>query len=291
VTDYSRLLRELAIPRLVGTPNHQKVRETLKRELAARGFGVEEHAFSGRPARMLFGSPRQVQGVNVIARPIRPSAHPPVWLVAHYDSKGQPISMALRLIGFGGLVAGLVFLLIQPVVAALLLAAALFIVSRNRVTNDSPGAVDNATALVATLMTLDLVGHQPGIGVILPDAEEFGLVGARALVRERAELLRGTAIVNMDGLDDAGRPTVLLHRPGPMGRAIAAALGARRARWLPVVVDGIALRGAAAECVTILKGDWRTMRLVHTTDDRAERLTLEGVTAVAQGLARVLTGA
>src|SRR3989442_3577366 len=67
VTDYGVLFRELAIPRLVGSVNHAKVREILKRELAARDFSVEEHAFAGRPSRALFGAPRQVHGINLIA--------------------------------------------------------------------------------------------------------------------------------------------------------------------------------------------------------------------------------
>src|SRR4051812_44075519 len=116
VTDYGVLFRELAIPRLVGTPNHAKVREILKRELAARGFTVEEHAFNGRPARALFGTPGRISGINLIGQPADgPSGHPAVWLVAHYDSKGQPISMAVRLLGFGVLLIGLVALLFAAV--------------------------------------------------------------------------------------------------------------------------------------------------------------------------------
>src|SRR6266516_1517187 len=74
VTDYAVLFRELAIPRLVGTPNHQRVREILKRELIARGFSVEEHVFSGRPARALLGVPSAVNGTNLIGtRAVGPS--------------------------------------------------------------------------------------------------------------------------------------------------------------------------------------------------------------------------
>lgn len=287
MTDYAALLRELAVPRLVGTPGHHSVRAVLKRELAARGLTVEEHAFSGRPARALLGARNPIHGVNLIASPIRPSV-PPTWLVAHYDSKGQPISMAVRLLGFSCLAAAPVMAFFAPVAAAVLLTLALVIVLQNRVTDDSPGAVDNATGLVAALMTVDLLGGAPPVGVIFPDAEEFGLVGARALVRERAELFGQAAVVNLDGLDDAGRATALLHRPGKVGRAIAAELRARRWRWLPVVVDGIVLARGARECVTILKGNWTTMRIVHTSRDRAERLALAGARAVAEGLARVL---
>ncbi len=288
MTDYTLLFRELAVPRLVGTANHQKVREVLKRELAARGFAVEDHAFSGRPARALLGVPRTISGVNLIARPIRPSAHQPVWLVAHYDSKGQPISMAIRLMGFAALLLGLITLFFAKLPAIVLLAVAVVIVSQNRVNDNSAGAVDNASALVAVFMALDQLRSAAAIGVIFPDAEEFGLVGARALATDRAELFDGAAVINLDGLDDVGRPTAFLHRPGRIGRAVAEALEARRWRWLPVVVDGIALARVCGECISIMKGNARTMRIIHRPEDTAVRVRLDGAAIVAAGLARVL---
>jgi len=288
VTDYTLLFRELAVPRLVGTANHQKVREVLKRELGARGFAVEDHAFSGRPARALLGVSRTISGVNLIARPIRPSAHQPVWLVAHYDSKGQPISMAIRLIGFAALLLGLITLFFAKLPAIVLLAVAVVIVSQNRVNDNSAGAVDNASALVAVFMALDQLRSAAAIGVIFPDAEEFGLVGARALATDRAELFDGAAVINLDGLDDVGRPTAFLHRPGRIGRAVAEALEARRWRWLPVVVDGIALARVCGECISIMKGNARTMRIIHRPEDTAVRVRLDGAAIVAAGLARVL---
>jgi len=95
-------------------------------------------------------------------------------------------------------------------------------------------------------------------------------------------------VINLDGLDDVGAPLALLHRPGKMGIAVATALKARRWRWLPVVVDGIVLARACRECVTILKGNWRTMRIVHRPADTATRVRLDGAAIVAAGLARVL---
>ena len=302
MTDYGVLFRELAIPRLVGSANHRKVREILTRELEARRFSVERHAFSGRPARALQGTPRTVQGINLIASrlsspPTRSpragqSVRPSVWLVAHYDSKGQPISMALRLLGFGSLFIGLIGLLLAPIPAlvAVVLGAAIAVL--NRVNDNSPGAVDNATALVAIFMTLDQLPHDANVGVVFPDAEEFGLVGARALAADRADLFAGAALINLDGLDDVGRPIAFLHRPGKIGEAIASALGARRWRWLPVVVDGLALArvggGGGAECVTILKGNLQTMRIVHRPGDTPDRVRLDGAASIAAGLARVL---
>jgi hypothetical protein len=290
VTDYGALFRAIAIPRLVGTPNHQKVREILKRELAARGFAVEEHAFSGRPSRAFLGTPRVVHGVNLVGRrPDGPTAGgPSTWLVAHYDSKGQPISMAVRLIGFGMLVVGVFALFVAMIPAVVALAIALTIVSQNRVNDNSPGALDNATALVAIFMILDQLPRDAAVGVIFPDAEEFGLVGARALAGARPTLLADAGVINLDGLDDTGRPTAFMHRAGSLGDAVAETLQARRWRWLPVIVDGLALAPVARECVTILKGNWRTMTIVHRPADTIARLRLDGAALVAAGLARVL---
>ena len=124
--------------------------------------------------------------------------------------------------------------------------------------------------------------------MLFTDAEEWGLLGARALVRERGALLDGAAVVNLDGIDDRGRPIAFTHRRGPVGRAVAAELGAVAAPWLPVLVDGIALARGSRDCVTIMRGDWQTTRVVHTPLDTAERLTLEGVRQVAAGVARAL---
>ena len=264
----------------------------LQRQLASRGFAVEGHGFDARPSRLFVGAPPLVHGINLIAR--RPGAVPPVWLVAHYDSKGQPISMATRIVGAACLVVGAVAALgalalgwmIVPGLA--LVAVGAGVMARNRVTDASPGAVDNASAVVAVFAILDLLPRGAAVGVLFTDAEEWGLRGARALVRERAALLEGAAVINLDGIDDRGRPIVFVHRRGPVGRAVAAELGALRAPWLPVLVDGIALARGSRDCVTIMRGDWGTARVVHTPRDTAERLTLDGVRQVAAGVARAL---
>ena len=151
--------------------------------------------------------------------------------------------------------------------------------------------MDNASAMVAIFMLLDLLRDRTDVGVIFPDAEELGLLGARALVADRSALVRGAAALNFDGLDDGGRPVVFMHRAGPLGSAVARELDATGARWLPVVVDGIVLAPAAGECVTIMKGDWQTARIVHTRHDTAARLTLAGARQVAEGVARAIQAA
>jgi hypothetical protein len=158
----------------------------------------------------------------------------------------------------------------------------------NRVTDHSDGAVDNGSGVIAALATVDALPPDAGVGVILSDAEEYGLLGARAIVRERANLLADTSVVNFDGIDDRGRAVALVHRPGPTVDAVTRATGARRWRRLPVLVDGIVFGTAARECVTLMRGDWSTARIVHTSRDTVERLTLAGARQVCEGVARAL---
>jgi hypothetical protein len=243
---------------------------------------------------------RAVGAINFIAT--RGTIAPRLWLVAHYDTKGQWFSMATRLIIVTVALAGGAALVVLAVlgkagrappagawnaagVVALLGGAPLLL---NGVLRDSPGAVDNASGVLTVLAVLDRLAPDAPVGVILPDAEEWGLVGARALVRERADLFRDAVVLNFDGLDDRGSTVAFVHRPGPTVDSVCVALGARRARWLPVVVDGVALARGARECVTIMRGDWGTMRVVHTAHDTAGRLTLAGVEQVAAGVATAL---
>ena len=348
MTDLHALLGRLAVPRLVGSPNHARVRALLRGELERRGCVVMEHPFTASPVRLIaaqvwgagvgivvFGTlllatsrlsadwaagwacagaavlaaypfaPRlwrlpapAAPAANLIA--VRPGARVQVWLAAHYDSKGQRLSMRWRLVAVALCVVGLVGVLAiaalrvalgwQPSWGVLAVPGAIgaLLLARCRTRDDSPGAVDNATGLLTVLAVLDALPPNAPVGALLLDAEEFGLDGARALVRDRANLLHGTAVVNFDGVDDGGGAVVFEHRPGPVGRAVAESLGVRRSRFLPVVVDGIALAKGAAECVTVMRGNWGTTGVVHTPRDTAERLALTGVRGIAGAVATVL---
>jgi Peptidase family M28 len=307
VSDYAALLAELAVPRLTGTTSAERVRAVLKRELAARGFVPMEHRFTARSLLYRLGR-ATLPGVNLIA--VRPHARVATWLVAHYDAKGQRLSMAGRLAAAGLAAAGLAALLGtafravmgEPrggvvglplgAVAAIgaLGAGGLALCAATRVTDRSPGAVDNASGVLTVLATVDALPREAGLGVgiIFTDAEEYGLLGARALARERAHLLADTVVINFDGIDDRGPTLALLHRAGPLARHVAKVLGARRPPWLPVVVDGLALAPAARESLTIMRGGWDTARVVHTPRDAPGRLTLEGVRTVGRGVAAAL---
>lgn len=292
MSGYRALLDALARPRLVGTPQHAAIRDTLKRELQARGYVVMDHRFAAAPRFPLRGR-AAAEGINLIA--VRPRVRVTAWLTAHYDSKGQPLSMAgrLQLVVLGLAIVPVVLLAMRAGASPWWWLATLVLpttfLALNVANDGSPGAVDNASGVLAVLAVLDLLPADAPVGAILLDAEELGLVGARALVRERANLLHDTSVINFDGIDDRGGVVAFAHRPGPVTRSVAAQLAARPRRRLPVVVDGLALAPATRECLTIMKGDWGTARVVHTLRDTADRLTLSGVVEVARAVATALT--
>jgi hypothetical protein len=159
------------------------------------------------------------------------------------------------------------------------------LLARADLTNVSPGAVDNASGVLAAFETINRLPAALPVGIAFFDAEEWGLQGARAFVREQPAVLRGASVINFDGVDDRGITIVLSHRAGPLGPRIAQAAGARRAAWLPVLVDGMAMARVTRECLTVMRGNWSTMRRVHTPRDASDRLTLDGVRAVAAAVA------
>jgi Peptidase family M28 len=242
---------------------------------------------------------RRSTGVNLVAR----RAEPRTWLVAHLDSKSQPVPIAVRALGvmasivvwvaayalaaaqlFGadvarmwpwidlvGLVAGL------PVIAS---------VVRER----SPGALDNASGVATVLRAVEQLAHEQPLGVLLTSAEELGLAGARSWVRDRP---RGTA-VNVDGVDDVG--ALRLIYSGRRPRALLATLadaahetgkGVHSGPLLPgVLLDGVAFADAGWDVVTVSKGVWRTVTRIHTPRDSLSSLTGQGVAEAADTVAR-----
>ncbi len=297
-------LPQVAPPPAVAAPPKLVLEDAGKKSGGKQGEPQPGLLAQQRPGSVIEGAVRDLsrwgQGVNLVG--VRPRARVAVWVAAHYDSKGQGTSMAGRLlavllaglgiVGLGLLGANRLFGSHGSVLAWLLAAALAFIgglgVARGGFNDDSPGAVDNASGLATVLAVLDTLPRDSPVGVIFPDAEEFGLFGAKALVRERANLFEGTAVLNFDGIDDRGSPIAFVHRSGPTVDGIVNRLGARRVRWLPVLVDGLAFAKGARECVTFMRGDWGTARVVHTPRDTVDRLTLAGSREMAVAVAAVL---
>jgi hypothetical protein len=218
---------------------------------------------------------------------------PTLWLVAHLDSKSQPVPIGVRAAAISALMvlwvvaAGLALSQLAgalpswlwiPVASLGMLAS--IPVAATLVGARSPGALDDASGVATVLRVAELLGPETEIGVLLTSGEELGLAGARAWARKSAP---GMAI-NVDGVDDTGALRLIVSR-SPQ-RALLAMLGAPAwpapVRLLPgVLMDGVALSDAGWDVVNVSKGSWRTVSRIHTPRDDLARLEGSGVEEVA----------
>jgi hypothetical protein len=227
---------------------------------------------------------------------------PRVWLVAHLDSKSQPVPSLVR-------VGGVVLLLLACGLA--LAAAGLQLASlphrmawwatvgltvlgtppviASVVGARSDGAVDNASGVAAVLAAAVAVRPETMFGVLLPSAEELGLAGARAWVRG---VRKGTAL-NCDGVDDAGDLTIMYSgaAPTPLIQTLQAVTPrALRVRRMPLglLTDSVALADDGWTAATVSRGSLATLRRVHTGADTLANLRGDGIDEVALLLARAV---
>lgn len=228
---------------------------------------------------------------------------PDVWLVAHIDSKSQPVPLLVR-------AAGVVLLSIAWLAAVVLsianllghaspelgrwvvIAAALGTVPviGSVVGARSAGAIDNASGVAAVLSAAAIFSPAENVGVLITDAEELGLAGARAWCAETTR--RRAPVINCDGVDDVGGLTLMWTRPrSPRLERFVLDASDGLARIIPLVpgvlVDGVAFSDAGWECVTVSRGSLATLRRIHTRGDDLTHLEGTGLTPTALVLARV----
>jgi hypothetical protein len=229
---------------------------------------------------------------------------PRIWLVAHLDSKSQPVSSAMRVAGVLLLAASLALALVAALLqlaafpdrmvwwAALVTVMAgslpvIFSVVRAR----SNGALDNASGVAAVLAAVAALKPAVSVGVLLPSAEELGLAGARAWARE----WKGAPAIalNCDGVDDDGELTIMYtgHRPDELLEKLRSATAeALRVRRMPLglLTDSVALADRGWTAVTVSRGAFRSLERVHSERDSLDHFTGSGIGGVATLLARAV---
>ncbi|NIN09893.1 MAG: M20/M25/M40 family metallo-hydrolase [Gemmatimonadales bacterium] len=251
-----------------------------------------------------------VAATNLVGR----RGTPALWLVAHLDSKSQGVSLRGRVVAVANAMLGLTGLLILlafrvsgpvPWWAALVVTALAVVgggaLSLGAPRNRSPGAVDNATGVVAVIAAAECLDHRRDVGVLLTGAEEFGMEGARSWAASGDAI---GAFINFDGIDSRGRYRLQRHaaareaEPVPSShaivRAVAAALSAEGrpvvVRPLPLgtFVDGAVLAQAGMPGVTVSRGDWATLGVVHTERDAADRVDVAAAVQAGAAAARAV---
>lgn len=268
------------------------------RESAVNLAAVRSSAESG-PGSPVESSPRPPAGSPG-------GSEPDVWLVAHLDSKSQPLPIAVRALGVMASLAiwtvALLVSVLQSTGASLagywpLLTIAGVLagipVAASVVGSRSPGALDNASGVATVLLAAEQLPSDLSVGVLLTSAEELGLAGARAWARARG----GSVAINVDGVDDVGVVRVIHPRPRPsklVGAITIAAheLGVKIGSGpLPpgLLVDSVAFAERGWKVVTLSKGDWRTVARIHTPADDLAALRGEGVAEVSTLVQRALS--
>jgi len=260
-------------------------------------IGLALLAWLGRRGVLDFALMRR-RGVNLEAT--RGPLDPSVWLVAHLDSKWQPVSMIQRVLSVVATSVGTVVMLavcFAPVhfsdrvasVSLIVTLVAAIPLLLSVVSDRNHGTLDNASGAAAVLHAAELLPPEARVGVLITDAEELALAGARAWARGRAA---GVAL-NCDSIDDDGQLTVMYTRGKPqrlvdgvMRAAAQAGEPVRVLRLLPgVLTDSVALADAGWETLTLSRGSARTLRRIHTSRDSLAWMSGSGISGAARVLA------
>lgn len=242
------------------------------------------------------------RGTNLEAT--RPGAAPAVWLVAHLDSKWQPVSMIARVAGVIGTAIGLVLSLVfallpnrvsdgAAIVVLLFTVIATVPLMLSVVGSRNAGTLDNASGVAAVLEAVELLAPNAAVGVMITDAEELALAGARAWAKARPPAIA----LNCDSVDDHGLVTIMYSGPRPealISRLESAAEQVseplRVMRLIPgILTDSVALASAGWQTLTLSRGDLRTLQRIHTSRDTLETMRGTGIAGVARILAATAT--
>ena len=257
---------------------------------------------------------------NLVAR--RPGVTrgegPLIVLMAHYDSKGQWISLGARIFLFLGYATGGIGLFIRAigrvgeasgtidlpsVCFGLLAALSALALLPMRADNRSPGAVDNASGVGVLTCLAESIGKDPDlfprseILFVGTGAEEMGLLGAFAFLRKHAEDLKGRRevyVLNFDGPGVDGRIYVS-SKTGLWPRSrrlVQIILEAGRVQQIGIGTPAFVIGAMADHFPFVAEGIeavtfstvGRDSLVIHTPRDTPERLNAEAMGRVG-GLA------
>jgi hypothetical protein len=252
----------------------------------------------GKP--LLDRAPRaQRDGLNLLAMPRTGRAK--YLVAAHRDSKSQPVPLGVRgpaiaaaLLSWALLLVLAVLSIAQPVarllavLAAAVGAAAALVLVFCWVGNSSPGALDNASGLV-TLLGIAYAQRSAGdVGLLVTDAEELGLAGARAVAGKLPPLI---GAINLDGIDDTGTFFLMERFGWPRKRGTAPHLAAallragsglkldvrRRDTPFGILLDHMPIVNGGTPALTVMRGGVQSLRRVHRPADDLAHLHGHGI--------------
>lgn len=241
---------------------------------------------------------KRYTSVNLVATlPSDAQPHRTLYLVAHYDSKSQRWPLVARIALYTLLLPGTVIalgaaLLNQPSalsdVLALFAAAASVMLVLLGTGNSSPGAIDNASGVGVVLHLAEMLAARSDwrerlrVIILLPSAEEVGLMGTTAFVKHHAAQLAHDKplILNFDGVGVDGE----LQWVGATSSELTALIqsAAREAdipigrfRFIGALFDHIPFAQRGLDAVSLIAVG-RASRSIHTRRDMIHQLHARG---------------
>jgi hypothetical protein len=252
-----------------------------------------------------------IDGENMLAQ--RPGTRPRYVVMAHRDSKSQPVPLAFRgpaivlaLVAWLALLVGALAHTARPLPDGLILvlaavaAVSALVLILCWVDNRSPGALDNASGVVAAIAIAARERDAGDVAFLITDGEELGLAGARAAAPHLPPVF---GVINMDGLDDTG-PFYVLERFGLIRKKglaphLAAALleeadalgepANRRDLPFGIPVDHIPLVKAGVPALTLMRGTIKSLNRVHRPADDLGSLKGDGIRRATELVTGALT--
>ena len=253
------------------------------------------------------------RGENLIAAwPDHPAdARPHLYLVAHYDSKSQRLPLTARIACFvlaaiGGLLTSALTLLnaapeaVMP--AGALTALAILPLLTLDVGNRSPGAIDNASGVglvvhLAEVLARRSVLDRLRVTILIPDAEEWFVMGASAYVRTHFDELRGEAqrlhMLNFDGIGVRGelhtvggdKTIGLLHQLRTAAQGMSLPL--KKFRLFGALFDHLPFEQHGFDAMSLITVG-AASRSVHTPHDEVSQLDARGFEQAGRLALRVI---
>ncbi|MEK6575971.1 MAG: M28 family peptidase [Nitrospirota bacterium] len=233
---------------------------------------------------------RGLSSKNIIASIIK-GGERKIYLIAHYDSKGQSISLITRILL---VVTGSFYLIlltlqyisglphqsqeginIQFYIPFSFAVIIILILASVRTDNSSPGGLDNAGSVGILIELAGLLKERPykdlSITIIFTGAEELGLLGAYAfLKRHRHELNSDNCyFLNLDGVGVGGRLKQFGKRPIFQILPVFPMVTGLMMDHLPFEKAGF--RVMSLGCVSS-----KTLK-IHTKEDKADLLEPDGL--------------
>lgn len=232
-----------------------------------------------------------------------------VYLVAHYDSKSQRWPLVMRIALFTLLIPGTLF----AIGAALLnqasavsevfglgAAAASALLVMLGTGNASPGAIDNASGVGLVLHLAECLAVRSDwrerwrVIILLTSAEEVGLLGATAYVKQYASQLQHAQaiILNFDGVGVDGElqwvgaaSSELAHMIQDAAREEAVPI--KRFRFIGALFDHSPFAQRGLDAVSLIAVG-RASRSIHTSHDTIDQLHVRGFDQAGRVALRVI---